>query len=249
MSKLENSSAPQGHSPSIMDQVGETFLGEIGIGPKAFYKESDQFLRDPNFLASHPELYVMPGTAVSLPLQLSWKAVDDTAHIGVNSAKDEFGAGIDFVKAGVIDPGKGIIDGAKGFGNLVTGHPGAFVKDEFNGMKELTIDPIWDGTKGAFSAVKPVGEVLSHPLHAGVDTVGTVARVATDGIDAPVNVVKGAFDFGIKAPVDLITGHPGKAVSDIETGMKHETVDIAKDAYKGVSHTLNGAAHAVFDLF
>jgi hypothetical protein len=249
MSKLENSSAHNGHSPSLVDQVGETLLGEIGMGPKAFYKESDQFLRDPNYLAHHPELYVMPGTAISQPLQLGWKAIDDTGHLVFNTAKDEFGAGIDFVKAGIIDPAKGIIDGAKGFGNLVTGHPGAFVKDEFNGIKELTFDPLWDGAKGVLSAVKPVADVLSHPLHAGIDTVETVARVAGDGIDVPINVVKGAFDFGIKAPADLITGHPGKALSDIASGMKHETVDIAKDAYKGVSHALNGVAHAVFDLF
>jgi hypothetical protein len=246
--EAQHDSAGNGHSPSLGDQVGETLLGEIGFGPKAFYSESDQYLRDPNFLSHHPELYFMPAAALSTPLQLGWKAVDDSGHLVFDSLNDELTAGLDIGKAAIVDPLMGGWDGVKGVGALLTGHPGEFVKDEFSGLKELTVDPLWDTLKGAYSAVKPIGSVLSHPLQAGLDVLETGGRVLKDAASLPISGIEGNLDIGIKAPFDLITGHPGKAASDVVNGIKHETVDIVKDGYKGVSDTLNGAAHAVFDF-
>lgn len=124
MAKFEGSNNPGDsahHSPSLADQVGQILLGEVGFGPKAFYKESDQFLHDPTYLSHHPELNYMLGAVVSTPLQLGWKGVDDGYHLVDNTNKDWNQAGSDFQHAIINDPASAAFDGLKGRRRPVNG--------------------------------------------------------------------------------------------------------------------------------
>jgi len=232
---------------SLADQVGQVLLGEIGIGPKAFWRESDQFLRDPDFLSNHPEYWLMPGSIVSQPLQLGWKALDDGFHLVGDTFSDE-GKALEHTVTAVTDPIVGVASALNGVGELMQGHGKNFLDDELTAIKDLTIDPIWHSLCAVGDAVHPVGRVLAHPLYAAGDVVVAGAKTIKDVVMAPVHEIEGAFDVALKAPFDLITGHPGKALDDLENGLKHATVDVIEDGYHAVCDVVNGAAHALYDL-
>jgi len=244
---FERHPSASSQNPSFLDEVGQVLQGEIGIGPKAFWRESDQFLKDPDYLSKHPEMFIMPGTIVSQPLQLGWKALDDGFHLIGDTFSDE-GKALEHAVTAVTDPIVGAGSILSGVGELMQGHGKKFIDDELTGIKDLTIDPIWQGLCAVGDAIHPIGRVLEHPLHAAEDLVIAGAKTVKDVVMAPVHEIEGAFDVALKAPFDLITGHPGKALDDVENGLKHATIDVVADGYHAVCDVVNGAAHALYDL-
>jgi hypothetical protein len=244
---LEHSASAHAHKPSFLDEVGQVLLGEVGVGPKAFWRESDQFLKDPDYLSNHPEMFIMPGTIVSQPLQLGWKALDDGFHLIGDTFSDE-GKALEHAVTAVTDPIVGAGDMISGVGELMQGHGKKFLDDELTGIKDLTIDPIWQSLCAVGDALHPIGRALEHPLHAAEDVVIAAAKTVKDVVMVPVHEIEGAFDVALKAPFDLITGNPRKALNDVEDGLKHATIDPVVDGYHAVCDVVNGAAHALYDL-